>query len=193
MSLFTFNVFRMGENLTPPQLRRSKMTAWIRVLLRPIKWSVDLFTNDYLEGANYLNYNNSTAYVIYDRVIWEDGGVYELRVSTSTGVKPTGSNSSSVNWLKIQDNFIGLNARIKFNGQLIVFERAINLHFRVTSAPFIYVIQTLPPATQAFVEIRVPAAVYATLGPNNTARTNRIREWASQYTLGGIFIQVSTF
>lgn len=193
MSLFTFNVFRMGENLTPPQLRREKMTAWIRVLLRPIKWSVDLFNEDYLKGANYPNYDNSTNYVVYDRVIWEDGSVYELRVPTSNGIAPTGSNLSSTNWLKIQENFIGLNDRIKFNGQVIVFEEAINKHFRVTSAPFIYVIQVLPPATQVFVEIRVPSAVYATLGPNNTARTNRVREWASQYTLGGIFIQVSTF
>jgi len=193
MSLFYFNVFRTGEELTPPPLRQPKFTQWMRVLLRPIQWLSDLFNDDYLQGASYLEYDNSTAYVIYDRVIWQDRGVYELRVATSTGVKPTGNALSSTNWIKILDNFIGLNERMKYNGQLIVFEYAINKWFMIDSAPYIYCSPVTPPATQVFVEIKVPNAVYTTLGDNNTARDNRVREFAAKYTLGGINIQITPY
>lgn len=193
MSLFIFNVFRTGEELTPPPLRQPKLTQWLRVLLRPIQWLSDLFNEDYLQGVNYDNYDNSTAYVIYDRVIWKDFGVYELRVNTSTGVLPTGSALSSTNWIKVLDNFVGLNDRVKFNGQIIVFEAAINKQFQITSAPFIYLEPITVGASQTFVTIFVPIAVYNTLAPNNTARTNRVREFAEKYTLGGLFIDVQTF
>jgi len=110
---------------------------------------------------------------------------------------------SKTNWLKIQDNFIGVNELVKYNGQLIVFEHAINKWFNVTSAPFIYADavpfvsqlggQQLLSATQLFVEIKVPIAVYNSLGANNTARDEAIRAFARRYTLGGWGIVIGTF
>jgi hypothetical protein len=193
MSLFAYNPFRISEELLPPQLRKPKMIAWLRVLLRPLAWMTDLFLDDYCNGVPYLNYDNSTAYVIYDRVIWEDGGVYELRVSTSTGVIPTGNTLSSTNWRKVLENFIGADQRIKITGQLIVFEKAINDQFQITAPPYIYCTAIVPGITQVFVEIKVPTAVYNALGANNTARDARITNWAGQYTLGGIAITVTPY
>lgn len=193
MSLFVFNPFRISEELTPPAIRKVKMMAWLRVLIRPIKYVSDLFFNDFCKGANYADYNNATVYIKYDRVVWSDLAVYELKVSTSTGVNPTGDSLSSTNWRKIQDYFIGVDERVRFNGQLIVFEYAINKHFRVTSAPYIYVGDFPHGATNINVELNVPIAVWTALGPNATSRNNRLIQFAQQYTLGGYSHSVVTY
>jgi hypothetical protein len=193
MSLFVFNPFRVGEELTPAQLRRTKMMAWLRVILRPVKYISDLFIDDFCKGSTYADYNNAATYVIYDRVIWQDRSVYELRVATATGIDPTGNSASSVTWLKVQDNFIGVDERVRYNGQLIVFEYAINRWFRVSAAPYIYCDPIVVGAVNYFVNINVPAAVYATLGPNNTARDNRIKEFADKYILAAYVLVITPY
>src|SRR5688572_14071449 len=121
MSLFVFNPYRISEELTPSQLRGNKMMAWLRVLLRPFKRDSDIFKM-YCKGVDYADYDNGATYSKGDRVVHGDGGVYELRVASSTGVYPTGETLSATNWRKILENFIGADERVRYNGQLIVFE-----------------------------------------------------------------------
>lgn len=192
MSLFAFNPFRKGEELTPPQLRQPNMTAWMRVLLRPLKYLSDLFTIDYCQGSNAPIYNNATTYSEYDRIIWTDNAVYELQVNSSVGVTPTGSALGSTNWRKVLECFIGADERVMYNGQLIVIEQAINKWFHVTSAPYIYVTTAYASGYGAPV-IHVPTAVWTSLGNNSGTRDNRIRQFAAKYTLAGQFIPVSHY
>ena len=192
MSLFVYNPLRISEELTPPQLRRPAFINWLRVLLRPIKWLADNFNNDYVKGSSAPDYNNATTYTKYDRVVWKDFGVYELRVSTSSGVSPTGDYLSPTNWYKIQDNFLGVNERARTNGQLIVLAYIMNKQFRVTSAPYIYFqIVNTPPAQ--YFQVYVPLATYNALGANNTARTNRINNYIIKYLASGSLLNVSSY
>jgi hypothetical protein len=193
MGLFELNPFRKTEELTPSELRQPRMTAWLRVLMRPTKYITDLFLTDYCKGANYPYYDNSTTYIKNDRVIWSNYCVYELKVATSTGVDPTGEALSTTNWRKVLNDFLGVDEKVRYNGQLIVFEYALNRRFRVSAPPYIYCVQVTPPTGQLFVEIMVPAAVYAALGTNNTARDNRIKEFAFKYTLAGRDITVTPY
>ena len=193
MSLFVYNPFRVSEELTPPQLRQPAFINWLRTLLRPTKWLTDNFLNDYCNGSTASDYDNSTTYTKYDRVVWKDLAVYELRVTSSVGVLPTGSVLSETNWYKIQDNFIGADERIRYNGQLIVLEYAINKHFRVTSAPYIFFTEINAGSSSVFVEANVPIAVFNSLGSNNTARSNRIKQFIRQYTLAGYSDNVITY
>lgn len=191
MSLYTYNPFRASEELTPHQLRQNKMMAWLRVLLRPTKYLTDIFKK-YREGANYDLYDNATNYTKGDRVVWNDYAVYEARVAT-VGVYPTGASLSSTNWRKILDSFIGADERVRYNGQLIIFEYAINRAFRVTAPPYIYVESMAVGVSQTFVRIKVPVAVYTALGPNNTARTARVEGFAEKYTLAGWDISIVSY
>lgn len=193
MSLFVFNPFRRGEEITPNELRSKTVTAFVRVLLRPLAWCADLFFYDFCKGTNALRYDNAVTYKKFERVIWKDGAVYELKVVASAGVKPTGDALSYDRWKKVLNNFIGIDERIKYNGQIIVFVEAINKHFNITSAPYIYV-DTIPQgAFSIFVEIWVPNAVWNTLGNNPTAKDNVVSAFAVNYILGDHAIVVSNY
>lgn len=191
MSLYVFNPFRASEELTPSQIRTNTMMSWFRVILTPIKYLKDLFKKC-CEGVDYADYDNATTYARGERVIWEDYAVYEARVST-IGVQPTGAALSSTNWLKVLDDFIGLDESVRYTGQLIVFEYAINRRFKVTAPPYIYC-EAIPfGAVIHHVQLFVPLALYNSLGPNGTARSARIVEFAKKYVMAGWDVGITTY
>jgi hypothetical protein len=193
MSLFVFNPFRASEELLPSVLRKPKQIAWLRVLLTPLKYICDLLLKDYFDGVVYNSYNNATTYYKYQRITWTDNGVYELRVTSSVGVLPTGSSLSATNWRKILDTYIGLNERVKYNSQIIILEHAINKHFKVTAPPYIY-FQIVPTgATSITCAAKVPLALFNSLGANNVERQNRVLNFTRKYTIAGYQDNVSTF
>lgn len=123
-----------AENLNVPTKRTTRTTAFLNALMRAIQWIRDLFFDDYAEGAVYSDWANATNYVKEDRVIWTDKSVYEalLDHTSATGTnEPTGTVDSATTWMKVQDNFIGANQRLKFNSQVIILEHALNKWYRV--------------------------------------------------------------
>lgn len=193
MSLFILNVFRRGEDLTPPKLRSETITSLVRVVLKPLDYCSKLFFNSFCGGSTAPRYDNSIAYSKVDRVIWQDGSVYELVVTSSTGVKPTGDSLSKKNWLKVQENFIGIDERVRYNGQRIVFEYAINKWFNVTASPYIYLGTVPNGSTSLTCEIYVPIAVWTALGNNTPSRDNRIKSFAIKYVPAGYIITILTY
>lgn len=193
MSIYAFDPFRASEELTPPQLRQPKMLAWLRTLLRPLKWVSDLFLDDYCKGSNYGLWDGAVTYVKYDRVQWYDDGVYECRVSSSLNIKPTGHSQSKTDWIKILDDFIGVDEKIKYNGQLIVLEYALNRRFGMTAPPYAYFDAVSPPTPMPTLTINFPVAVYANLGPTNAARKARVLEFVYKYSIGGVDLTVVTY
>lgn len=193
MSLFSLNVFRRSEDLTPPKLRSNTITAMLRVLLRPLKWCEDLFFKEFCKGTTAGWYNSGTTYSKYNRVIWQDGAVYQLMVNSSVGIDPTGNALSATNWLKVLDNFIGIDERVRYNGQRIVFEYAINKWFNVTSAPYIYLETPTLGGTSSVCVIYVPVAVWTALGTNTTSRNNRVKQFARKYVPAGYLITIYTY
>ena len=193
MSLFVFNPFRASEELLPSVLRKPKQIAWLRVLLTPLKYICDLLLKDYFNGVNFNSYNNATTYSKYDRITWTDNGVYELKVTSSVGVLPTGSALSATNWRKILNTYIGLNERVKYNSQIIILEYAINKHFKVSAPPYIYFVQIPTGASAILCEAKVPIALYNSLGANGVERTNRVNNFTRKYTIAGYADGVSTY
>lgn len=182
--IYEFNPFRISEELTPPQLRRPKMLAWLRVLFRPIQYVSDLFTRDFLKGANYDDYNNAITYSYGDRILWYNRSVYELRVTSSVGVKPTGDPLSLTNWMFIQKNYKGVDDILKYNSQRIVFEAAINDHFKITAPPYIYLYSGIATATQ--LSVYVPTTVWAAIGSNDDERFAAISEFVTRYIIADV-------
>lgn len=211
------------EKLYPPHLRLSLHLAWGFVLTKPLQWLRDLTFEIYTEGAPYLYWDFSTAYLTGDRVYYNDRGVYEA-LQNSTGTFP---DVAPTFWRKILDNHIGVRERMRYNSQKLLFEFALNRWFDidVSANPPIYItnnaISTSPflmgqsgqtSSTMARNSINslsymgntpsynsdaftiyVPILVFNTLASNNTDRENIIRNFADRYKIAGIQYNVVTY
>jgi hypothetical protein len=72
-------------------------------------------------------YNGATAYVVGNQVKYTDKAIYQCWVA-STGNLPT----NTAYWFKIQDKFVGIEPRCKYNAQHLLFEYALNEWFGTT-------------------------------------------------------------
>jgi hypothetical protein len=92
-----------------------------------------LFTY-YADGFLGLRWDSSTAYVPGD-IVRHNRIVYEC-IKSHTNIPPDNPTC----WVKIQDNYIGVRERIKYNSQKVIFEFLLNKHFEIPSAsPQIYI------------------------------------------------------
>ena len=222
MSIYTYSVNYISEKLLPPSLRGSKHLAWLKTILKPIQNLWYRIFNDYKDGSLYVDYDNTTAYVETERVVWTDKRVYECILAT-TGNLP----SDSTYWNLINDNFIGASERAKYNSQKIVFEYSLNKWFRVPIGdPQIYIINNAI-ATSGFImgatgsysspmaydsyfsttamgedyyvttlydyTIYFPVLVFNAQGSTTANREQAIRNFADIYNLVGMQYNVITY
>lgn len=110
--------------LYPPLLRLEKHMSWGKVLTKPLQYLHDLIFQDYANGSFYYFYDNSISYVVGDRTIFTDRSVYEC-IQNTTGNDPT----NIVYWVLVNDIYIGVRERIRYNSQKILFEFALNRWF----------------------------------------------------------------
>ena len=124
MSKYDFNINNAAvENLSPDK-RYPKNIAYIQSLLSSLQWLRDLFFGSYWDGSTVAQYSPGT-YNYLQQVRYQKK-IYSSLINDNTDL-PTTSN-----WLLIQDNFIGLNERSKYNGQRIVLEYALNKEYDST-------------------------------------------------------------
>jgi hypothetical protein len=218
MSIFTVSYSFVWESLYPPLLRKAIHLAWGTVITKPLQWFHDAFFISYADGTTDLDYNNATAYVIGDRVIFTDRGQYEA-TAAGTGNLP----SNTAFWLKVNDNYIGLRERTAWNSQKIIFESALNRWFQTTGifitnnlvisdfflmgntgelsstmtndsaiAGF-YMGNAFVSSTTGNYTIFVPLAKFNSLAGNDVDRENIIRNFADIYNLAGLIYDVETF
>ena len=135
MSIYTFDNEIASEQLTPPVLRTTKFLAWLKVLVNPTGWLWQLIFEDYSDGQLYASWTSPTVYALGARVTWTDKANYECIEGhiSNVGLEPSGGIYSATYWVKIQDNFIGANQRVKFNSQIIVLEHALNKWYQVSA------------------------------------------------------------
>jgi len=144
MSLFVFDSETIARQLLPPVLRGEKMMAWLRVLLTPVQWVVNRFLDDFSDGNNYTEWITSHSYNVGDFVTWytkENFVCIQAHISASDKW-PSGKTSSTLYWLKVQDNFIGLNERATYNAQIIKLEQQLNHWFRTVPTARAYITNT---------------------------------------------------
>ena len=114
----------VAEQISPPIVRKPSYIAWITVLVSVIQGLWDRIFNLYVLGSTAAAYDPAVTYVVDDRVLFTDRGVYKCILST-TGNAPT----NIVYWIKDSDNYIGARERVMYNSQKILFEWALNRNF----------------------------------------------------------------
>lgn len=112
--------------LLPPDKRFAGLVAFFQVFLRStVQWLRNRLLDDYRNGSTAPAYVAGTyaygAFVNYQK------GIYVSLIDNNTDA-PTVTAS----WYKTQNNFIGLNERILYNGNTIVLEYALNRWFGTT-------------------------------------------------------------
>ena len=122
MSIYDVDYSDLGKQLKPPDKRFAKNLSWMKSLLAPLAYLHELFFTSYKVGSQAPQYA-AGAYNRKDRVVYFQS-VYESLVSNNTDL-PTAETS----WKRIQENFIGIDERVKYNGQRIILEYALNKWF----------------------------------------------------------------
>jgi len=206
------------EQLTPPALRALVFLNWGTVLTKPIQQLYEIIFGIYANGSTDLDYDNTTAYIATDRVVYTDRGVYECILAT-TGNAPT----DTTYWKKVSDNYIGIRERVNYSSSKIILEYGLNRWFQcsgiyignnvTTTASFVmgatgqyssamwntgeassnYMTNNYYSPTSYNYTIYVPVAIYNALASNNTDRTNIVHTFADKYTLAGILYNVTTY
>lgn len=122
MSIYDVDYNKQAVELTPPDKRFAKQIAWIVTLFSPLKWLRDLIFTSYRTGSTAPAYAPGV-YMKYQQV------VYRQSVYVSLMDNNTASPNDTSAWLKIQDNFLGAEQRVLYDGQKIVLEFALNQWF----------------------------------------------------------------
>lgn len=121
MSIYDINFYNKVIELSPPDKRFAKSIAWLKSLITPIQYAKDRVLVDYRVGSTYPVWVAGTyakgAKVVYRQV------VYESLEDTNTDRPP------SAKWRQFLPSFIGVDKRVKFNGQKIVLEYALNQYY----------------------------------------------------------------
>lgn len=177
-------------NLITPTKRTQINLCYVGSIAANLQYNHDNLFGDYKKGSSAPNYNIGTTYVKYDKVIFNKG-VYESLVNGNIGILPVSDPLSETNWRRMQDNFIGVDERIKYNSQNIFLAYSINKWFSISSAPFAWIDNNLS-AGLGFT-LWFPSAIYTTLGTNSTNREGAVREFVSKYAAAGLVYDVQTF
>jgi hypothetical protein len=136
-SIYDINFNTQSERLLPPDKRLPKNKAYLKALVVAIQTIRDWFFNYYVDGFSGDAWDNSLAYNPGDQVRYVDKGVYECIEVSGIGVVPTNTTF----WVKIQDNYIGLKERLKYNSRKKLLEYILNKWFDAPlfPAPQIYI------------------------------------------------------
>jgi hypothetical protein len=181
-SIYDIDYSQQGPEILPPDKRDSNTIGLIKSLLSVFQWARDLLFGSYKIGATAPNYA-AGLYNQYDMVIFEKSVYYSL-IPNNTDA-PTITSS----WLKVQDNFLGVNERVKFNGQVLVLEYALNQRFGGTFRP---------PGSSSLSDIylnNIPAVVTGFLVGEDEAYSSSVGQTLSSKTIGSPypFIHINNF
>ncbi len=116
-----------SENLLPPDKRKPKIIALLTAFVSALQTIRDLFFTEYTDGYSGILWDVATPYVLGDKVRHIDRAVYEA-IEPSTGVLPTDTDY----WVKIQDVYVGLRERMRYNSRTMVLEFILNKWFEIT-------------------------------------------------------------
>ena len=121
------NTDTFAVNFLPPKKRLPIYKAWTKTLLKPLQVLYNTMFGTFKDGNAAAIYNPATAYAVGNQVKYTDKAIYQCWVA-STGNLPTNTDY----WFKIQDKFVGIEPRMKYNAQHLLFEWALNEWFGTT-------------------------------------------------------------
>lgn len=121
-SIYDIDFTRFNQRMLPPDKRFTTTVAWVNVLLKPLQYLRDVFMGDYRTGSSASQWVAGT-YSKYEQVKYK-GSVYESLIGSNTETPTT-----QTAWRVLLPNFIGVEERLTYNGDKLVFEYAINKYF----------------------------------------------------------------
>jgi len=124
--LFNIDTDKMVSDLLPPEKRSIQNKGLLKGLLSAFKRLHSIFYA-YLIGDSTATTWSAGTYSLGAHVKYKDGSVYECVVS-STSTEPT----SSTDWIRILDSFIGTDESQYFDGTKLELEYALNKRFGTT-------------------------------------------------------------
>jgi hypothetical protein len=120
--IYDIDTNQQAVDILPPDKRGPITVAVQRAILWASQWSRDNVLGSYKRGSTAPVYAGGV-YNKHDQVIFNKAVYYSLIANNSA--LPTDTSS----WLKVQDNFLGVDERVRYNGQKIVLEYALNHRF----------------------------------------------------------------
>ena len=154
MSIYDWNMTQAANDSLPVKKRTKENKSFLRGLLSQVQRQWQIFLS-YLHGADVelgSSYWAAGSYLKGATVIYlKSGEVFEAQVNTST--EPT----TSTDWLKIMDSFIGTDERQNFDGMLLELTYALNRRFNTSFVP--------PPGTsQIYIIVQTPSILMFKVG-----------------------------
>lgn len=133
--MYAFDIDYLTEKLTPPQLRQIRIIAFLKVICRPLQliWKN---TEKYFNGSGYAIWSNATTYNRGNKVRYG----YEIYEALQTNTAKVPFDNTDY-WLMINKDFVGLDARVRFNGGKMLLEYILNLYLNTSysAIPTIYI------------------------------------------------------
>lgn len=168
MGLYDVNYTDVGQQLLPPDKRYPGQSAWVKCFLFALQYLRDLALGMWRLGSTDLPYDAAFTYAKGARTIFKYA-VYESLVDLNIGNDPLDTNF----WVKVMDNFIGTEERVKYNGHALILTYALNKYFGTTfrqpnSVSDIYLVRNMKPAA--------PFIVGATESESSVAYANNSSE-----------------
>lgn len=115
----------------PFSKRLTKWVLFVQSVCFPTKWLNTNVLTGYRGGTGASNYDPAITYDLYNQVIY-NYGVWESLVSGNTGNTP---DASPLQWMKVNDSFIGATERAHFGQGRLQLEYALNRYFQSAFRP----------------------------------------------------------
>lgn len=133
MSIYSYDNKIVAEQIAPPTLRQSKFLAWLYVITKPVQSLWSLIFNGYKNGTTVYYDLDNTYFLPPLGYVFSVGEVIKDSKSIYICTKPStyAGFANLADFDKLQDNFLGVSERIKYNSQKILFEYAMNKWFSV--------------------------------------------------------------
>lgn len=148
MSIYDIDFDLAADRLNVPNKRKTRMTAFLKVLMKPLNWLHSIFFNDYVNGQTYAGWSSVITYSF--------GTIRTYNRANYYCIKGNLNKQPDINpdyWYKLQDVYIGLNERVAYSAQKMIFEYALNQYFNSspTAMPNIYITNTANLPNDIFV------------------------------------------
>jgi hypothetical protein len=136
MSIYSYDNKIVAEQIAPPTLRQSKFLAWLYVITKPVQSLWDFAFNGYKDGSTF-DYDLDDTFLFFPiGFVFTKGDVIKYSKGIYVCIE-TFSFTGTIDltkFNKLQDNFLGVEERIKYNSQKILFEYAMNTWFSVPNS-----------------------------------------------------------
>lgn len=125
MAIWDFSFAELEFQVLPYIYTFDANVKWVKSICKPIEWLRDAFFTSFVKGASATVYNVATDYSVGTRVQYGEA-IYECSVA-NTGKIP---NLEADYWVLVTADRIGINTRIRYLSNKLVFEFALNQRFK---------------------------------------------------------------